>query len=1427
MLAVAMENGEIANPGPTPARLRTLFANILCCALWWASSSSVLAAFGLSTAIDSYTVDTGAGLIFKVRRTDNGSNTQSTGDLMSLVYNGVEYQNQSRGSQITSGFDYLYSGISAVSVSAEAIGTDFIKITVTAGDLTHYYIARNGFPHIYMGTYFTSQPDIHGLVRYIVRIPENKLPDGPVPSDIRNTDFTVESGDIFGFSASHPNTTLRGQTRSKHYSNLRLKDWSHIGATGTNVGISMTRDNHEGGSGGPFYRSLLMQTGEDQEITYIVNYGQAQTEAYRTHVLNRYTLVFNNGSTPGTPDTAWFGQMNLLGHVAPADRGGVSCPGIRNRDNTRAYTIGFSNNNAQYWTDAAAGTGAFSLSGMIPGTYTLSVYRNELGVQSGSVTVSAGQTADIPEMFIDGDPNNAVPVWRIGEWDGTPNEFLNGDKATVMHPSDTRMADWNPGPYLIGTSSPETGIPCYQWKDINGSQQIQFNLSADQVVDSVIRVGITVAYSGARPNITVNSWTSAFQGASTQPGSRSLTTGSYRGNNMTYSFQVPASALIAGTNTLYLSPISGSGLSGFLSAGYSLDCIDMVKNPVPGKMPRAYVTFDESSGTNASDITGHGWDATRINGSAWTTGVHGNAADLDGVDDHLTLPNGVVNGLKDFTISTWVRLDALNTWSRIFDFGTGTSNYMFLSPQNGATGKLRFAITQGGGAGEQIIDGAGPLATGVWTHVAVTRSGTTGTLYVNGSAVGSNPAMTLAPSDLGSTTRNYIGRSQYPDPYLNGQLDEFQIFNRALSATELSTLASGPAAPGGIVATAITGQISLAWNPVAGATGYTIRRGTQAAGPFTIIATDVSGNSHLDTDVNEAQAYHYVISTMLARTEGKASAPASAAAPTSPGDLAAVAGDERVDLSWDAVAGATQYNVKRSLVSGGPYTSIASGITATTFADTGLAQDTTYHYVVSAVSAYGESADSGETSAHVPITMDTVAWYRFEGSPGSQLPSGNPVDAPFVVPSAVVDSQGNDDNLNAWWTGAAPSYRGEVRAATIPQTHESNTASLQFDGGDDVYSALGGPLQTTTFSNFTVEAYVRFTSLAGWQTIVGRDDNATQDGGQDGHAQALFYLSKSGANNGFRVELSTASGNMIAVNSSSIASTGVWYHVAAVGDSAAGTLTLFVNGAAVGSTIGFDGLFDPTADNAWTIGRGQYNGLTADHLTGYVDEVRISKVALSPDHFIDAPGLPGTPAGLSATAVSTSRIDLDWNAASGADSYDIKHSVSGGEPYTTIATGVTGLTYSATGLATGSTHFYVVSPVNSAGAGNDSPEAVATTFTGIEAWRLQHFGSIGNAGDAADDADPDADGTSNETEFQLDLDPHDGSSSFAATGFRTPEGFQLSWPFASGLSFEIRRSATMGAATWQSIGSVTGVGNFTDTQPPEGAAFYQILLLPD
>jgi autotransporter-associated beta strand protein len=279
----------------------------------------------------------------------------------------------------------------------------------------------------------------------------------------------------------------------------------------------------------------------------------------------------------------------------------------------------------------------------------------------------------------------------------------------------------------------------------------------------------------------------------------------------------------------------------------------------PQESLQAYLKFDESSGTTAADATGNGWNGTLVNGPTFVAGYSNNAVNLSSnSSQYVTLPAGVVSNLNDFTISAWVKQTTISTWSRIFDFGTGTTVYMFLTPRNGANNFVRFAITVNGNNNEQQIDGTAALPTNVWTHVAVTLSGSKGVLYVNGVAVGTNSTMTLTPASLGVTTQNYIGKSQYNDPYFNGQVDEFRIYSRALSPGEVATLATPLAAPTGLAAMAGDAQVALSWNAVANAAYYEVFRSLTNGGPYTQIAAVAATNS-TDAGLVNGTMYYYVV----------------------------------------------------------------------------------------------------------------------------------------------------------------------------------------------------------------------------------------------------------------------------------------------------------------------------------------------------------------------------------------------------------------------------------------------------------------------------------------------------------------------------------------------------------------------------------------
>ncbi|HHY83912.1 MAG TPA: hypothetical protein GYA07_00040 [Verrucomicrobia bacterium] len=213
----------------------------------------------------------------------------------------------------------------------------------------------------------------------------------------------------------------------------------------------------------------------------------------------------------------------------------------------------------------------------------------------------------------------------------------------------------------------------------------------------------------------------------------------------------------------------------------------------------AHLKFDETSGAHARDASGNGADGVLSAGGTWMAGRQGGAVHLArDRKQYVALPAGITTNLNDFTIATWVRLSSLSSWMRIWDFGFGSplarventpTRYMFLSPRAGS-GVVRFAITGSGGALEQQIDGTAPLPVGVWKHVAVTLSGSNGVLYVDGVPVGTNSQIHLTPAQLGHTTQNWLGRSQYADPYLDGMLDDFRIYDRALTPAQIAALAA-------------------------------------------------------------------------------------------------------------------------------------------------------------------------------------------------------------------------------------------------------------------------------------------------------------------------------------------------------------------------------------------------------------------------------------------------------------------------------------------------------------------------------------------------------------------------------------------------------------------------------------------------------------
>ncbi len=179
--------------------------------------------------------------------------------------------------------------------------------------------------------------------------------------------------------------------------------------------------------------------------------------------------------------------------------------------------------------------------------------------------------------------------------------------------------------------------------------------------------------------------------------------------------------------------------------------------------------------------------------------VYGTAAYVNGREDgtktlslnatrYLQLPYEIAD-MDEMTICAWVNWRSSGNWQRIFDFGNGTSQYMFLTPSTGNGGIMRFAIKNGGD--EQTVDCSSKLPMLLWKHVAVTIGRDKTTIYVDGEESASSTAITIRPSDI-RPSLNYLGRSQFnSDPSFVGCISDMRVYNYALTADEVIRAMNG------------------------------------------------------------------------------------------------------------------------------------------------------------------------------------------------------------------------------------------------------------------------------------------------------------------------------------------------------------------------------------------------------------------------------------------------------------------------------------------------------------------------------------------------------------------------------------------------------------------------------------------------------------
>lgn len=607
--------------------------------------------------------------------------------------------------------------------------------------------------------------------------------------------------------------------------------------------------------------------------------------------------------------------------------------------------------------------------------------------------------------------------------------------------------------------------------------------------------------------------------------------------------------------------------------------------------------------------------------------VTGAGADIWGTSDAFHYAYVAVTG-NCTMIARVNSVQDVDPWSKAGIMIRGSLNagaanaYIAVTPGNGVTWQTRSST-----GGATVNTATAGLSAPYW--VKLVRSGNTFTGYRSPDGVSWTQEGT-ATFTVASTA--YIGLAL--TSHNSSSLCTAMFDNVTAPGWTISVL---PPAPANLTATVTNWNVALNWMPVSGASSYNVKRAVTYDGPYTLLA-NLTTTNFTDAALADGTDYYYAVSALDLAGESTNSVQAIVPAQDfAPFGLSAIpVSATQNSLVWNAFTNATSYNVKRSATSGGPYATIATGVTVTNYTDT-LPAGMNYYYVVSAISGGVETPNSSEAAINLPfpwVTQDV----------GAVGVTGNAAygDGVFPVAGAGADIQNTADAF---------------RFVYVPMTGNgaiiARVASVQ---NINAWSKAGVMIRASLSAN-AANAFIGVTP-----------------------------------GNGVTWQYRSSTGGGTTYNNTTGLSAPYW-------------VKLVRNGSTFTGYCSPDGAtWTQQVSVTFTMSSTAYIGLA---LTSH------SSSTLCPATFdnVTAPGwaasaVPPSPATLSASPWD-SEVTLNWPASSGASSFNVKRANTNGGTYT-IVSNVTTTNCADTGLIDGTSYYYVVSALNTAGESANSAQATAT-----------------------------------------------------------------------------------------------------------------------
>ncbi len=981
-----------------------------------------------------------------------------------------------------------------------------------------------------------------------------------------------------------------------------------------------------------------------------------------------------------------------LSWTAPADNGGSTITG---------YKIEVSPNGTSSWTNLAANTGGtgttYTHSGLTAGTtrhYRVSAINSAGTGNPSSVANATTNTATAPgvptALSATADGRTAIDLsWTAPADNG--GSTITGYKIEVSPNGTSSWTNLAANTGGTGATYTHNGLTAgttrhYRVSAINSAGTGNPSSVANATTDAATAPGVPTSLSATADGRTAIdlSWT-----APADNGGADITGYKIEVSPNGTSSWTNLAANTGGTGTTY----THNGLTAGTTRHYRVSAINSAGTGNPSSVANATTDAATAPGVpTALSATADGRTAINL---SWTAPADNGGADITGYKIEVS-PNGT---------SSWTNLVA-NTG------GTGTT-YTHSGLAAVTTRHYRVSAINSAGTGNpsSVANATTDAATapGVPTALSATADGRTAidlswtapadnggadiTGYKIEVSTNAGTSWTDLVANTGETGTTYTDDNLAPETarhYRVSAINSVGTGNPSSVANATTDAVTAPGVPTALSATA-DGRtaIDLSWtappdNGGADITGYKIEVSANAGTSWTDLVANTGGTGTTYTDDNLAPetARHYRVSAINSVGTGNPSSVANAtteatnaAVPNAPTSLTATsAGSASINLSWTAPAdngGAdiTGYKIEVSTNAGTSWTDLVAntGETGTTYTDDNLAPETARHYRVSAINSVG----TGNPSSVANATTDAVT------APG--------------VPTALSATADGRTAIDLSWTAPADNGGADITGYKIEVSTNAGTSWT------DLVANTGGTGTTYTDANLAPETtrHYRVSAI-----------NSAGTGNPSSVANATTDATNATVPNA-PPSLTATSAGSASINLS-------W---TAPADNGGADITGYKIEVSPNGTSSWTDLVANTGGTGTTYTHSGLAAVTTRHYrVSAINSAGTGNPSSVANATTDAATAPGVPTALSATADGRTAIDLSWTAPAdngGADitGYKIEVSTNAGTSWTDLVTntGGTGTTYTHSGLADGTTRHYRVSAINSAGTGNPSSVANATT----------------------------------------------------------------------------------------------------------------------